>query len=93
MNGDQAALDFDVRSANERYADEYKASLATRAKVTGQAKAARTDPEGFERASQAIATLADLGHTFDAHDVRAWAGPFESPDVIGAAFSAARESG
>jgi hypothetical protein len=93
VNAAQAALDFDARSANERYADEYRASLAHRAKSTGQTRAAHTDIEGFERASKAIAALAKLGHAFDAGDVRAWAGPFETGNVIGAAFSAAKKAG
>ena len=93
MNAGQATFDIDARSPNERYADDYRASLPNRAKVTGQAKAARTDPEGFERASRAIAVLAEFGNQFNADDLRAWAGPFESPDVIGAAFSAARKAG
>jgi hypothetical protein len=93
VNAEQASFDIDVRSANERYADEYRASLASRAKVTGQGRAAAADPERFERASKAIATLAELGRTFDAGDVRAWAGPFSTGNVIGAAFSAAKKAG
>lgn len=93
MNAEQASFDIDARSPNERYADDYRTSLAKRAKLTGQAKAARTDPEGFERAAKAIAVLAEFGNGFSADDVRAWAGPFESPDVIGAAFSAAKKAG
>ena len=93
MNVEQASFDIDARSANERYADDYRASLASRAKVTGQARAIQTDPEGFRRAARAIAVLAEFGNQFDADDVRAWAGPFESPDVIGAAFSAAKKAG
>jgi hypothetical protein len=89
---EQAALDFDARSANERYADEYRASLAARAKTTGQGRAVHSDPEGFERASRAI-ELAKLGRPFDAGAVRAWAGPFETGNVIGAAFSAAKKAG
>jgi hypothetical protein len=90
---DQAALDFDARSWAEKRSDEYRASLAVRAKTTGQGRAVAADPEGFARASNAIAALAGLGGPFDASDVRAWAGPFESPNVIGAAFSAARKAG
>jgi hypothetical protein len=92
VNDGQTALDIDARSANERYADEYRASLATQAKTTGQARAVNADPEGFERACQAIRALAALGRPFDAGDVRAWAGPFESPNVIVAAFSASRKA-
>jgi hypothetical protein len=93
MNGEQAAFEIDARSANERYADEYRASLADRAKRSGQARAVQTDPEGFERAARAIAVLAEFGNQLSADDLRAWAGPFESPDVIGAAFSAAKKAG
>jgi len=93
MNAEQAALDFDARSWAERRSDEYRASLSARARVTGQSRAAKTDPEGFERAFQTITTLAELGRQFDAGDVRAWAGPFETGNVIGAAFSAAKKAG
>lgn len=93
MNAEQASFDIDARSPNERYADEYRASLATRAKVTGQKRAAAADPGGFQRASDAIATLAELGRPFDAGDVRAWARPFSTGSVIGAAFSAAKRAG
>jgi hypothetical protein len=93
MKAEQATLDFDARSWAERRSDEYRAELAERAKDTGQTRAATTDPEGFERASKAIAVLAELGHHFDAGDVRAWAGPFETGNVIGAAFSAAKKAG
>jgi hypothetical protein len=51
------------------------------------------DPEGFQRACGAISAFARLGQPFDADDVRAWACPFESPNVIGAAFSRARRAG
>lgn len=90
---EQAALDFDARSWAEKRSDEYRAALADRAKGAGQTRAVHTDPEGFERASNAIAELAKLGRPFDAGAVRAWAGPFETGNVIGAAFSAAKKAG
>jgi hypothetical protein len=93
VNAEQTALDIDARSPNERYADEYRASLADRARRTGQARATQTDPDGFERASKAIAELAKLGRPFDAGNVRTWAGPFETGNVIGAAFSFAKKAG
>jgi hypothetical protein len=93
VSAEQAALDFDARSWAEKRADEYRASLTDRAKRTGQARAAQTDPAGFERALKAISVLAEFGNTFDAGDVRAWAGPFETGNVIGAAFSAAKKAG
>ena len=94
MKGEQAALDFDARSWAERRSDEYRASLADRAKTTGQGgRAVAADPEGFERVSKAIAELAEAGEEFTADDVRAWSGPISSPDVIGAAFSAAKKAG
>jgi len=93
VNAEQASFDIDARSPNERYADEYRASLSDRAKRTGQGRAVQTDPEGFRREARAIAVLAEFGNQFSADDVRAWAGPFESPDVIGAAFSAAKRAG
>ena len=92
MNG-QAALDIDARSWAEKRSEEYRASLAAQAKRAGQVRAVSADPEGFARASNAISALAKLGHPFDASDIRAWAGPFQSPNVIGAAFSTARKAG
>jgi hypothetical protein len=92
MNG-QAALDVDGRSEAQKRTDGYRLALAERAKETGQGRAVSADPDGFERASRAIRALAALGRPFDASDVRAWAGPFESPNVIGAAFSRARKAG
>jgi hypothetical protein len=92
VNG-QAALDIDGRSEAQKRTDSYRLTLAERAKETGQGRAVSADPEGFARASTAIQPLAALGPPFDASDVRAWAGPFESPNVIGAAFSRARKSG
>lgn len=73
--------------------DTYARDLADVARVSGQDCGRTADPDGFGRASKAIAQLAKLGRPFDAGDVRAWAGPFESPNVIGAAFSAARKAG
>jgi hypothetical protein len=93
VTAEQTALGFDARSWAEKRADEYRASLAAQAKRTGQGRAVNADPEGFERASRAIAALAALGSPFDASDVRAWAGPFESPNVLGASFSRARKAG
>jgi hypothetical protein len=90
---EQVGLDFDARSWAEKRSEDYRASLASRAKRTGQVRAVQTDPEGFERASRAIAELAKLSHPFDASDVRAWAGPFETGNVIGAAFSPAKKAG
>jgi hypothetical protein len=92
VNG-QAALDIDARSWAEKRSDDYRAGLATQARRNGQGRAVSADPEGFERASKAIAALAALGNRFDASDVRAWAGPFETGNVIGAAFSAAKKAG
>jgi hypothetical protein len=92
VNGEQAAIDFDARSWSERRSDEYRASLADRAKTTGQGRAVAADPEGFDRASKAIAELTKAGDEFTADDVRAWSGPFSLPDVIGAAFSAAKKA-
>lgn len=93
MNAEQAALGFDARSWAEKRSDEYRASLAAQAKGTGQGRAVNADPEGFERASNAIVALAALGSPFGADEVRAWGGPFQFPNVIGAAFSAARKAG
>jgi hypothetical protein len=93
VNAEQTAFEIDARSSNEGYADEYRASLADQAKGTGQARATQTDPDRFGRACKAIAELAKLGHPFDAGDVRAWAGPFETGNVLGAAFSAAQKAG
>jgi hypothetical protein len=89
VSADQAALPIDVRSPHERWMQTF----AERAKSTGQSTAAAADPEGFEWALEAIAGLADQGYPFDAADVRAAAGPFERPNVVGAAFSAARKAG
>jgi hypothetical protein len=90
---EQTALAFDARSWAEKRSDEYRASLAAQAKGTGQRRAVAADPEGFARASRAISALAKLGHPFDADAVRAWAGPFETGNVIGAAFSSAKKAG
>jgi hypothetical protein len=89
VSADQAALPLDVRSPHERWMSE----LGDRAKITGQSGAASADPDGFERALQAIAGLIEDGYPFDAADVRAAAGPFDHPNVVGAAFSAAKKAG
>jgi hypothetical protein len=89
MSAEQVSLDLDARTPHERW----MAALADRAKVTGQGGAAAADPEGFARALEAIAELSAEGEPFDSTDVRAVAGPFERPNVVGAAFSAARKAG
>ena len=89
MSGEQVTLDLDVRSRHEKW----MAELADAAKTTGQRGAVAADPEGFRRALEAIATLAGEAYPFDAADVRAVAGRFQSPNVVGAAFSTARKAG
>jgi hypothetical protein len=89
VNAEQASLGFDARTPHEKW----MSALADRAKSTGQTRAVQQDPQGFERALSAIGALAALGRPFDAGDVRAWAGPFESGNVVGASFSAAKKAG
>jgi hypothetical protein len=93
VNAEQVPLDIDARSWAEKRSDEYRASISDRAKTTGQGRAVPADPDGFERALRAIMLLAEFGNTFDAGDVRTWAGPFETGNVSGAAFSHAKRAG
>jgi hypothetical protein len=72
---------------------QYQRAITNRARATGQRRAVERDPEGFQRACDAISALARLGQLFGADDVRAWAGPFETAKVVGAAFSAAKKRG
>ena len=90
MSGEQAALDFDARSSNERYADDYRASLRDRAKSTGLQSARVGDPQGFELALGVVRRLALSGCEFTADTVRVEV-PIAS-NAVGAAFRhAARE--
>ena len=90
MNAEQASFDIDARSANERYADEYRASLAARARQAGDASARVGDPDGFALARQTILRLLAERGTVTADDVQE-ATPIRS-NAIGSAFgSLARE--
>jgi hypothetical protein len=91
MSGVQATFDVDGRSDAQTLTDSYRLDLAEQAKATGQRRAVERDPHGFERASDAISALPRLRQPFDADDVRVWAGPFQSVNVLGAAFSAAKK--
>jgi hypothetical protein len=90
MNG-QAALDIDARSSNERYSDEYRASLATQAKASGQRRARAGDPDGYALAVATILRLLVDRDSITADDVQA-ASPIRS-NAIGSAFGSLARAG
>ncbi len=83
MSAEQVPFALDFRSDFEKWLDEYRRDFAKRAKSTGQGRAAGADPEGFERALEAIAEFASGREPLDATDVRAVAGPFDHVNVVG----------
>ncbi|HEX5937155.1 MAG TPA: hypothetical protein VFZ75_05625 [Actinomycetota bacterium] len=86
MSGEQAALDLgDVRSPNERYADDYRASLRERASTTALQAARVGDPDGHELAVRTIRRLVAERGSVTADDVQAET-PIKS-NAIGSAFA------
>jgi hypothetical protein len=91
VNAEQAAFEIDARSANERYADEYRASLAARTRHTGEQSARVGGPDGFALATATILRLLTERGTVTADDVEEDS-PIRS-NAIGSAFGALAREG
>lgn len=88
---EQTALAFDARSWAEQRSDEYRASLASQARKTGERRARVGDPDGYALAVETIQRLLDEGATVSADDVQE-ATPIRS-NAIGPAFRSLARAG
>jgi hypothetical protein len=80
-------------SAEQASLESYREELTQTLRDVGAQTALALDPDWREAAAEAIAELARSGEIFDAEDVRLLAGDPPSPNALGGAFLAARQSG